>query len=144
MKLALDQVLHGVARSLQEQIAPALDDAFARDAVRMATALATICANGFDDAAAVRIDENARLRALFADAAAAIGGDLGARLAAAARSADPDYRISELDAETGRLRVLLVELHAVVEALEDDAARALDRAIWVLMAETERARAPRG
>ena len=143
MRLASDMVLRGIARSLQEQIGPALDDMFASGAARMAGLLATICANGVDDAAAVRIAENARLRTLFGQAAATIGGVLGERLTIAAGSAEPGYRISALDAETGRLRVLLVALHTEVEARDDDIARALDQAIWRLMAETEAARAPR-
>ncbi|PXA82858.1 hypothetical protein DMC47_45180 [Nostoc sp. 3335mG] len=144
MKLTIEQTLRGVAHNLQEQVSPALTDSFAIGATRMARDLINIIANTYDDAAAIRVEENAKLRALFAGAAGEVSDrKLGADLAEAGRSRDPGLRISELDAETGRLRSLLVALHAHIEGQAGEAARAIDARIWAFLEETETARAPR-
>jgi hypothetical protein len=143
MKLTTETVLHGVAHSLRDQIAPAIDDAFAAEVARLAAMLLTISANAVDDAAAVRSWENAALRAVFADAHSLMDGDLAQRLGEASRSTDPGLKISELDRETGRLRILLVELHAAVEVENGQEARALDARIWRLLRDVEERRAPR-
>jgi hypothetical protein len=140
MRLTHETVLEGVAVALRDQIAPNLTDAFAGDAARMAQSLITIVGLAGDDAAAIRVAENARIRALLGE-----GGDLlgDADLAAAARSGDPSLKISELDAETGRLRAILVDLHCQIELQDSPAARALDQAIWRTLRDFEMARAPR-
>ena len=96
---------------------------------------------GFRDYAR-RIVENAALRAIFADAPPVIEDPvLRERLARAAAAGDRGYRISQLDADNDALRALLVVLHAHVETLEGDAARALEDRIWrELAASTERRR----
>ena len=137
MNLTLETSLHGISRALTERIVPALTDPFAAEAARLAKILLTISANAVDDAAAIRVAENARLRALFGAAAGAVEPALAADLAAAAASQDPGLRISELDAENGRLRALLVRLHAAAEG------QALERQIWAMLADFEAARAPR-
>lgn len=141
MKLTGATVLEGVIVALRDQVSPQLADAFAADAARMAQSLIAIAGRAGDDAAALRVEENARIRALLGQ-----GGALfdDAALAQAARSADPGLRISELDAETGRLRALLVDLHARVELEDSPAARELDQAIWRSLRDFEMARAPRG
>lgn len=145
MRLTAQAVLEGVAHALREQISPALQDPFAIEAARLATALATICANGADDAVAVRVEEHAKIRALFTEAAPVISdAALATSLKEAAQSRDPGLRISELDTETARLRRLLVALHAHVERQADEAAQRIDRQIWTLLGETEASRAPRG
>lgn len=140
MRLTGAAVLEGVAEALRDQIAPSLNDAFARDAARIAQALILIVGRAGDYAAAIRVEENARIRALLAEGGALLG-DAG--LTAAAQSTDPGLRISELDAETGRLRKLLVDLHRRVELQETPEARALDQAIWRALRDFEMARAPR-
>lgn len=139
MRLTGATVLEGVAEALRDQIAPNLTDAFAGDAARIAQALVLIVGRAGDDAAAIRVEENARIRALLGD-----GGKLldDADLTLAAQSVDPGLRISELDGETGRLRALLVGLHVRVELLEGAEARALDQAIWRALCDFEMARAP--
>ena len=108
--------------------------------MRMAGGLLTICANWVDDAAAIRVEENAAIRKVLAEAAASLDGDLAARLRAASLSSDPGLRISQLDAENHRLRMLLVEAHGVVECA---GLAALDAAIWRLLEEIELNRAQR-
>lgn len=144
MRLTIEQTLKGVAANLGEQVIPALESPYAIAATRMATALISIAAATCDDAAAIRVEENAKIRALFADAAGEISdGKFAQALAEAAQSRDPGLRISQLDQETGRLRTLLVALHAHVEEQSGEAAKAIDARIWTLLEETEAARAPR-
>jgi hypothetical protein len=143
MKLTGTRVLEGVAEALRSQVSPNLTDGFASDAARMAQALVLIVGRAGDDAAAIRVEENARMRALLSQGANLASGDFAMRLADAARSADPGLRISELDVETGRLRLLLVELHAWLEDQQAAEARALDREIWRALRDFEMARAPR-
>jgi hypothetical protein len=143
MKLTGATVLEGVVDALREQVSPQLDDAFASEAARMAQALIAIVGRAGDDAAAIRVTENARMRGIFSEAAGIAEGDLAACLADAAQSNDPGLRISELDAETGRLRALLVELHGWLEQQPGPEARRIDQEIWRAMREFEMARAPR-
>jgi hypothetical protein len=145
MKLTAVSVLEGVADALRDQISPNLGDAFAAEAARMAAALITIVGRAGDDAVAIRVEENARMRAIFARAAAIVPEqEFAARLTAAAQSSDPGLRINELDAETGRLRGLLVELHGWLEGQSQADARSLDQEIWRALRDFEMARAPRG
>lgn len=144
MTLTGDAALHAVARTLREQVSPALQAGFLTDVLRMAANQVEIAARNWDDAAALRVEENAALRTLFDDAAGLVADQvLATELAKAARSVDPGLRISQLDAENGRLRALLVQLHAVVEQDGSDAAQAIDRRIWRLLADIEQRRAPR-
>lgn len=144
MNLSLQNVLYGVTSALQTRVAPVVHDQYAAQSLRIAGLLATISANGLDNAVPLRVAENASLRALFGDAVQITHGDLSARLAEAAASKDPGLRISELDVENGRLRTLLVDLQATIEVLADAASRALDDRIWALLQEIETSRAPIG
>jgi hypothetical protein len=145
MKLTHAEVLEGVIAALRDQIAPELEDGFAREAARMAQSLIAIAGRAGDDAAAIRVAENARMRRIFAEAAGVIAdAALAEQLSTAAASSDPGLRLSELDMETGRLRTLHVELHARLEAIDSAAAQSLDRAIWCALRDAEIARAPRG
>lgn len=144
MRLTEATVLEGVVDALREQVSPCLTDHYASEAARMAQSLIAIVGRAGDDAAAIRVAENARTRAIFGDAAGVAARDLAVRLRNAAQSADPGLRISELDAETGRLRLLLVELHSWLEGQEAPECRKLDQQIWLAMREFEMARAPRG
>lgn len=143
MKLTAETVLGGVATALQDQISPQLADNFLRDAARMAQTLLTIVARGMDDAVEIRVAENARIRGLLGLGAALVGGEFAARLGEAAASQDPSLRISQLDGETARLRLLLVDLHLCTEMQDSAEARALCAAIWHALRDFEMARAPR-
>ncbi|KHK89866.1 hypothetical protein [Novosphingobium malaysiense] len=143
MKLTTPTLLEGVADALRDQIAPQVNDDFAGQAVRMAQSLLRIVARSADDAAHVRITENAAIRVLLGEGAELVQDPAFARrLVEAAESSETGYRISELDAESGRLRTLMIELHAWLEEQQDEACRALDRTIWDAMAEVEQVRIP--
>lgn len=144
MKLTGQRAMEGVVEALRDQIAPNLTDKFAIEAARQAGSVLLIAALASDDAVEIRVAETARLRAIFGKAAGLLPpADLSARLADAATGRDPGLRISVLDAEIARLRLLLVELHAWLEAQDTDGALALDREIWRALRDFEMARAPR-
>ena len=140
MRLTIEQSLRRVADLLREDVAPDLQTPFLGQSVRMAGGLLTICANWVDDAAAIRAEENAAIRALLGEAAIALAGNLAGRLQAASLSTDPGIRISQLDAENHRLRRLLIEAHA---AAEDANLASLNAAIWQLLEVIEMNRAQR-
>jgi hypothetical protein len=78
---------------------------------------------------AVRLEENALIRALLGRAADRYGAALGGRLGAAAESQDLDLTWSALDAANAELRRILIALHEAVEAAGDTA---LDHEILIL------------
>ena len=148
MSLSIEATLRGVADVLRDRVSPTLDDSYAIEATRLSTMMMTIMANAADDAAALRVAENAHWRALFLEATAptlTILADpaLAARLREAAASADPGLRISQLDAETDRLRRLAVALQVQLEARADPAAVAFNQRIWQHLRAIEKDRAPR-
>ncbi|UVO53682.1 hypothetical protein [Sphingomonas sp. SUN039] len=143
MILTVETALRGVADILRTRIAPAIDDKFAGETARLAELLLTLNAGWVNDAVAIRVAEHIRVRAMFADAQALIGdAGLALRIAEAARSRDPGLKISELDAESSRLRTLLAELHAHVDEIDSDAGRDFGKRIWRALADFETARAP--
>lgn len=141
--LTIDNALHGVGELLRDRISPEIGDPFAVQMARLSCLLLRICANGVDDAAELRVEENAAIRSILAEAAGLVPAPLAAMLNAAAVSADPGLKISTLDGENDRLRRLLVQAHATLEDEAAPAARALDQRIWRFLAAAENKRAPR-
>ena len=141
--LTLDNALHGIHELLQERIGPEVGDPFAAQMARLSGMLLKICANAVDDAAELRVLENAAIRALLGEISGELGGAISARLSATAGSADPGLKLSVLDTENDRLRNLLVEAHAALEAGCGDAVRRLDQQVWKLLEQIEDRRAPR-
>lgn len=137
----VEMVLAGLADAVHDKILPALaDNAYASEQARLTWRLLTIISEQVDGLAAVRAAENAAMRALFGDAGPIVGGDLGAELTLAAGGTEPGLRIRELDREGGRLRSLLVELHAALEAIDTGQARAMHQRIWRLLQDMEMGR----
>ena len=93
MRLTIEASLRRIGDLLREDIAPDLQTPFLGQSVRMAGGMLNICANWVDDAAAVRADENAAIRAMLGHAAVALDGELAERLRSAAVSSDPGIRI---------------------------------------------------
>lgn len=143
MKLTLEASLHRIGQMYRERVAPELQSDFAAQSARLAGGLLNICANWVDDAAELRHDENAAIRALLGEAATLVDGSLATGLAACAAAVNPGLKISVLDAENHRLRELLVEVHAAIEAKPDPEAQAFNQRIWHLLEEIEQKRAPR-
>lgn len=144
MSISAETCLRGVLYTLQERIAPLVDDPFGQEAARLSALVVSIVANSIDDAAAIRVAENKAIRAIFRQARAIVTSpDLAERLREKVNSADLGLRISELDRENDSLRSLLIELHAHAETINGEHARVLCGAIWRALAEFERARAPK-
>ena len=142
MNLTIDNALHGIEQLLRERIAPEVGDPFAAQMARLSCMLLRISANAVDDAAEVRVQENAAIRAILGDAAGLMEGEIAARFEDAARSSDPGLKLSVLDVENHRLRGLLVEAQAALETSNDAALQALAQAGWRLLEDIEARRAP--
>jgi hypothetical protein len=141
--LTLDNALHGVEELLRDRISPAIGDPFAAQMARLSCMLLRICANGVDDAVELRVEENAAIRLLLREAAELVPSPLANRLHEAAASADLGLKISVLENENQRLRVLLVSVQSILENSKDCAALTLDQRIWQLLEAAEAKRAPR-
>jgi hypothetical protein len=141
--LSIENALHGLEEFLRDRIAPAIEDPFVSPMARLSAMVMRICANGVDDAAELRVEENAAIRAILGEAAALLSAPFADQLQSAATSTDPGLKISVLDAENHRLRVLLVTAQAALEDSTVAAARALDQRIWRLLETVEAKRAPR-
>jgi hypothetical protein len=142
MKPDPSHVLERVLQSLLTEIAPAVQPAYRQASVTMHAMLLASVREEMDRAAARRVEENAALRALFAEAAPRVrDATLRERLASAARTQDASLRVPDLETGNLALRGLLIELHAHVEALDGPEARRIEAAIWrELAASTERRR----
>ncbi len=143
MKLRRTTILQHIETLLTHDIMPIVSDDFARNDVRMAASLLAIDRVERENAVALLVEEHERLRAQIAEAAAVVDeATLRQRVGTAADERTRDFRLSALEAETGKLRDLLVDLHVHVESRNDSAARELDKSIWRTIRDTERARNP--
>jgi hypothetical protein len=130
MKPDIPLVLQDHAKRLMESFAPKLEGFDANGAAMMSFMLA-MTAEEWDRAASRRVEENEAIRAIFRDAAPRIANhQLAVRLEALAATDDRDLRISALDTSNTALREALAELHAHVEASDNDDFRAINEAIW--------------
>ena len=98
----------------------------------------------WDRSVEMLVDDNRALRELFARAAPDVGdATLRERVQQAAEGRDPGLRVSALLEANNALRGLLIDLHVHVEERDDEAAAALERAIWrELVASTDRRMLP--
>jgi hypothetical protein len=120
---------------------PQTSHAYTGQTLQLGAALSMMCAQEFDRAAARLAEENAALSALFAGADAVIeDADLRADLQSAAAEGSGSLLVSALHESNRTLRALLVRLHAHVEGLDGDAARALEVRIWNELVESLRRR----
>lgn len=141
--LSIDNALHGIADLLRDRIGPAVNDPFAAQMARLSCMLLRICANGLDNAAELRFEENAAIRSILKEASIILNGPLSRQLGVAAASTDPSLKISVLDDENHRLRLLLVQAQAALETREDAPARAIVQHIWRFLEATEARREPK-
>ena len=139
--LTIQVILEGLADALRDKVQPAVaDNPYATEQVRLIGIILTLTAMQVDSLAAVRVAENAEIRTVLDEAAAIVGGEFRARLFGAVTDAEPGFKISELDAEGSRLRLLLVELHAALEEVDGVDARAMDQRIWCLLRDMDERR----
>ena len=105
--LCIENALHGLDEFLRDKIAPAISDPYVAPMARLSGMLLRICANSVDDAAELRVDENAAIRGILGEAGSLLDEPLSEQLLAAAVSTDPGLKISVLDAENSRLRAFV-------------------------------------
>ena len=130
MRPEVDATMQAVIERLAGEVLPALPAGYGQSNLTLLVMLLAASAEQWDNAAAWRAEENAALKALFADATPVVDGPLRARLEAAVAAPSAGLRISALNAENDSLRALLIELHAAVEECPGDAARRVEAAIW--------------
>ena len=134
-------VLNGLARTLLMDLLPRTAHPYSAQTLQLDAALAMMCAQEFDRAAARLAEENAALTALLGDAASVVADtSLRDALHAATGPATPSLLVSALHERNRALRGLLVRLHAHVETLEGESARGLEARIWAELAESTRRR----
>ena len=134
-------VLNGMARAMLMDLMPHNTHAYAGQTLQLGAALAMMCAQEFDRAAARLTKENEALAALLGEAAAVVSDmALGDALRDAATSRCASLLISDLHNHNRTLRGLLIRLHTHVETLGGDAARALEGRIWDELAQSTRRR----
>lgn len=134
-------VLNGIARTLLMDLLPQTTHAYGGQTLQLGAALAMMCAQEFDRAAARLAEENDALARLLSDAAALVGDPvLRDELRSVASAASPSLLVSSLHERNRALRALLIGLHAEVETLDGDAARALEARIWAELVESTRRR----
>jgi len=122
-------------------IAPHLSSEYAIGSSSVIGLMMFQTATEFERAADIRVQENAAMRAIFADALGALPeGDLRSQAQAAATSSDTSFKISELDKSNDALAALLIELQAYAETVEGAAARKLETQIWDELARAATAR----
>ncbi len=141
MKPTVGRALEVCAAMLMGEVAPHVAPSYRQASVLSAGVLLMSVGEELDRIAERRITENACLRDIFRDAAGAVAdAALCSRLADAAANVESDYRISALDASNDALRALLIELHAHLESLPGEPARALESRIWSELAESTQRR----
>ena len=131
-------MLGQLAAWLTMDLAPGVA-AYQQSSLGLSAALLGMTIEEADRAASRRVEENAAIRGLLKRGADLVEARLSARFQVLAGDEDGDLRISALEASNAALRAGLIELHAAVEALDGEAAHALDADIWAeLRASTER------
>jgi hypothetical protein len=131
-----------MAGTLGGQIMPELRTPFGQQTAGLSATLAVLLAQEFDRAASRLVEENIATSAILGDAQPLVTStDLHARIASALSQAPTtDFRVSSLQARNDDLRKLLIEVHAGVESLPGDDARAMNERIWDELRESTRRR----
>jgi hypothetical protein len=133
MKPEADQILGLCVQSLHTVLMPELHTAYPQVTAAIMGLLMAFAAQEYERGAEIRVTENARMRALFADLAPLVrDGALKVELETASTSHDASLLISTLNESNAALRHLLIALHAHVESL--DGAREAEKKIWALLA----------
>jgi len=137
MKPTPDLVLNHAFAKIAMEMGPALPPGYGQGSATLTGVLLLMVAQEFNRAAAIRAKENAAMRALFGDAAAKVGEQLGTRLRMAAGEAEASLDVAALDRKNGELKALLIELHKAVEEHGD---RGLQLRILKFLSEAAAAR----
>jgi hypothetical protein len=115
MKPSPEMVLNQAFGKLAMEIGPALPPGYSQGSVTTMGVLLLMAGQEFNRATDVRARENAAMRALFAEQADGVGGELGARLRAEAATKDADLTVATLDKANASLKTTLIALQAHAE-----------------------------
>jgi hypothetical protein len=136
-----DRTLQGIAMTLLTEVMREVRTPFGQSVVGMAGMLTMMVAEEFERGADRLIVENGAIRELLSAGLEVVGeAQKAAIVSALATPAAPDYRISSLQAENDALRAGLIQLHAMVEAIDSVGARELTARIWDELVESTRRR----
>jgi len=136
-----DRTLQGVAVTLLTDVMREIQTPFGQSIVGMAGMLAMMVAEEFERGANRLVVENGVTRELLTEGLGVVSeAQKAAIVGALATPAAADYRISTLQAENDALRAGLIQLHAMVETMDSDAARALNERIWDELVESTKRR----
>jgi hypothetical protein len=143
MKPSLPYILFSAAGTLGTGVAPHLLAApYAIGHVGTIGLLMIFAAQESDRQVETLFVENAALADLFRDALALPLPDaVRAAIDTVLAEPDPGLRVGPLEAANEAKREVLISLHAAVETLEGDAARALESQIWTILLAGAEARA---
>lgn len=141
MRPTPDRTLQGVAMTLLTEVMREIQTPFGQSTVGMAGMLTMMVGEEFERGADRLITENNAVRELLTDGLQVVSeAQKAALVGTLATPSQKDYRISTLQAENDALRAGLIQLHAMVEAMDSDAAKALNERIWQELAESTRRR----
>lgn len=141
MKPDVQTVMMRSFERILTDIAPHLSSEYAVGSSSVIGLMMFQTATEFERAADIRVQENAAMRAIFADALEVLpAGSLRQRVEGASASSDPSFKISELDEANDALSALLIELQAHAETVDGPAARKLETQIWDELARAAAAR----
>lgn len=115
MKPSPEMILNQAFAKLAMEIGPALPAGYSQGSVTTTAVLLLMTGQEFNRAADVRVKENAAMRALFAEQASAVGGELGARMRAEADTRDADLTVATLDKANATLKTTLIALQTHAE-----------------------------
>ena len=140
MKPDAVRVLQGVSLSLLTQVVPEVATPFGQQTVSVAAGLAAMVGEEFDRAADRLVTENDAVRTILREAMPLLAADLQASVTRALGTSAAGYRVSALQAENDALRGALVDVHAAIDTIDSDSARAIDGKIWEELVESTRRR----
>ena len=141
MKPDVQTVMMRSFERILTDIAPHLSSEYAVGSSSVIGLMMFQTATEFERAADIRVQENAAMRAIFADALEVLpAGSLRQRVEGASASSDQSFKISELDEANDALSALLIELQAHAETVDGPAARKLETQIWDELARAAAAR----
>lgn len=143
MKPSLPHILFSAAGTLGTGVAPHLLGApYAIGHVGTIGLLMIFAAQESDRQVETLFIENAALTDLFTEARSLpLPAEVAAAIDAMLAQPDPGLRVGPLEAANEAKREVLIGLHAAVEVLEGDAARAVETQIWTILLAGAEARA---
>ena len=144
MRPELPTIMNGLAATLREKVAPALEGDYAGGSVGMISIMIDMAAGSIDSAVDIRLREIASMRAIFAEAASHISdASLSSDLATAGTGQAPaDYKISTLNEIHDDLSRLLIRLHTWLDEQTDETSGQMVQRILAYLLQSAAERMP--